>query len=71
MTIGDDQPLPGTSIAQATLDVRDHVEGTVASGALPVMPGPRNPGHSAGKAGGSATAAITAAAINLKNISKG
>ena len=50
-TTGDDQPRPGTSIAQVTCSRFDHESGNVAPGANPLMPGPRNPGHDAGAAG--------------------
>src|SRR5436190_11824016 len=47
-TTGDDHPRPGTSIAHVTCSVFDHVSGSFASSARPLMPGPRNPGHDAG-----------------------
>ena|SRR6187399_2562899 len=47
-TIGEDQPRPGTSMAHFTCSVFDQVSGNFASGASPLMPGPRKPGHEAG-----------------------
>src|ERR1051326_6573046 len=62
-TIGDDQPRPGTSMTHLTFFVFDHVSGSFASSASPLMSGPRNPGQAAGGAEERDTEAARAAAI--------
>ena len=50
-TMGDDQPRPGTSTAQATFSVVDQVLAAASiRSATPDPPGPRNCGHSSGPA---------------------
>src|SRR6478735_8646787 len=50
VTTGDDQPWPGTLTTHFTCSVFDHVSGSFASSASPLIPGPRKPGHATGGA---------------------
>ncbi len=61
-TIGEDHPVPGTSVFQMTFSVCDHLSGSAGSSTTPVDPGPRNCGQLSPASSGVSANTVTNAA---------